>query len=92
MADAESTGNAAFVKASQDVNNLTTKPSNEELLELYALFKQGIFGDNDTPAPGMFEFKAKAKYNAWREKAGMSKAEAQEKYIAYANSLIEKYK
>ncbi|OMJ24634.1 Acyl-CoA-binding protein-like protein [Smittium culicis] len=88
MADAESTGNAAFIKASVDVKSLTTKPSNDVLLELYALFKQGIVGDNNDPAPGMFDLKGKAKYNAWKAKAGMSKEEAQSKYIELVNSLI----
>lgn len=31
-----------------EVKQLTYKPSNDELLQLYALFKQGINGDNTT--------------------------------------------
>ncbi|RUP43607.1 acyl CoA binding protein-domain-containing protein [Jimgerdemannia flammicorona] len=81
MSDAASTGNvhifrkylpsytlAAFVKATEDVNKLTTKPTNEELLELYALFKQAIFGDNTTAKPGMFDPKGKYKWEAWTKK------------------------
>ena len=51
---AEDTGNADFIKAASDVKNLSSKPSNDELLELYALFKQSIFGDNETRTLGSF--------------------------------------
>ncbi|PVU91222.1 hypothetical protein BB561_004507 [Smittium simulii] len=78
MADAESTGNAEFIKASVDVRNLPTLPSND----------QGVVGDNKDPQPGMFDFKAKAKYNAWLSKAGITKEEAQAKYIELVHSLM----
>jgi diazepam-binding inhibitor (GABA receptor modulating acyl-CoA-binding protein) len=48
MADAESTGNAAFIEAANDVKALPSKPSDDDLLTLYGLFKQGIVGDNNT--------------------------------------------
>ncbi|XP_052132453.1 acyl-CoA-binding domain-containing protein 6 [Frankliniella occidentalis] len=37
-----------FQKAAEDVKNLKATPSNDELLELYALFKQGSVGDVNT--------------------------------------------
>ncbi|MEP2346514.1 MAG: acyl-CoA-binding protein, partial [Algoriphagus sp.] len=43
----------------------TEKPTNEELLKLYGLYKQATEGDNETERPGGFDFKAAAKYNAW---------------------------
>ena len=39
----------------------------------------------------MLELEKKAKWNAWDAKKGLSKEEAQEKYIAYAEQLIAKY-
>ncbi|MGW3152366.1 acyl-CoA-binding domain-containing protein [Streptomyces sp. NPDC001177] len=39
-------------------------PSNEQMLELYGLFKQGIHGDNETGGPGMFNLTVRAKSNA----------------------------
>jgi acyl-CoA-binding protein len=39
----------------------------------------------------MFDMKARAKWNAWTSHKGMSKTEAQEKYIVHANALIKKY-
>jgi diazepam-binding inhibitor (GABA receptor modulating acyl-CoA-binding protein) len=48
MADAESTGNAAFIQAANDAKALSSKPSDNDLLTLYGLFKQGVVGDNNT--------------------------------------------
>lgn len=59
-----------FEEAADKVKNLKTSPSNEELLELYALYKQGTVGDNTTPKPGMLDMKGKAKWGAWNDKKG----------------------
>jgi diazepam-binding inhibitor (GABA receptor modulating acyl-CoA-binding protein) len=64
---------------------------NDEKLELYGLFKQGKFGDNNTDKPGLFSFEAKAKWEAWTKKKGMSQDEAMAAYIAYANGRFEFY-
>jgi hypothetical protein len=37
-----------FNEAAQSVKNLTKRPSDEELLEAYALYKQATVGDNNT--------------------------------------------
>lgn len=37
-----------FDKAAEDVKTLTTSPGNDDLLVLYALFKQGTVGDCNT--------------------------------------------
>ena len=37
-----------FDKAAEEVKNLTKKPTDEEMLEIYALFKQGTVGDVNT--------------------------------------------
>lgn len=37
-----------FNEAAERVKTLTKRPTDQELLDLYALFKQGTFGDNDT--------------------------------------------
>ncbi|XP_043270735.1 acyl-CoA-binding protein homolog 1-like [Venturia canescens] len=80
-----------FDEAAKAVKNLTSRPTDAELLELYALFKQGSIGDNNTPKPGMLDLKGKAKWNAWDGKKGMSKEDAKKAYIAYANGLVAKY-
>lgn len=37
-----------FNTAAEEVKNLATKPSDNQLLELYGLFKQATVGDNTT--------------------------------------------
>jgi diazepam-binding inhibitor (GABA receptor modulator, acyl-CoA-binding protein) len=69
----------------------TTRPSNEELLKLYGLFKQATEGDNQGERPGGFDFKAAAKYNAWHMLKGKSKEEANAAYIDLVEELSKKY-
>lgn len=69
----------------------TSKPSNEELLKIYALYKQATIGDNKEERPGGFDFVAAAKYNAWLKELGKEKGEASEEYISYVNGLSSKY-
>ncbi|ORY87038.1 acyl-CoA-binding protein 1 [Protomyces lactucae-debilis] len=78
---------AAFTKAAEEVKNLSKKPSNTELLELYSLYKQATVGDNTTPKPGMFDMTGKAKWTAWEEKKGLSKEDAEKQYIEYVEKL-----
>lgn len=37
-----------FNKAAEDVNNLKARPTDQELLEIYALYKQASVGDCNT--------------------------------------------
>ena len=71
---------------------LTKRPSNEELLSLYALFKQASEGDVSGDRPGGFDFKAIAKYDAWAELKGKSKDQAMQDYISLMDKLYQQYK
>lgn len=66
---------------------LSTRPSNEDLLMIYALYKQATIGDNQTEAPGGFDFKAAAKYNSWKKLTGTSKEEAMQRYVDLIDRL-----
>ena len=70
---------------------LTKRPTNEELLDLYALFKQATEGDNNEDRPGGFDFKAIAKHDAWTAKKGKTKDQAMESHVALVNSLYAQY-
>lgn len=70
---------------------LTKRPSNEELLQLYALYKQATEGDTTGDRPGGFDFKAIAKYDAWAELKGKSKDQAKSDYIALVEKLHKEY-
>jgi carboxylesterase len=78
----------AFVEAQARVKTLTKAPSTEELLELYALYKQGDKGDVDGKRPGMLDIKGRAKYDAWTSKKGMTKEAAMAAYVALVERLL----
>jgi acyl-CoA thioester hydrolase len=79
-----------FEAAKKRVMELTAKPSNDKMLELYSLNKQATIGDINADKPAMFDFVAAAKFNAWTTKKGMSKEEAQQKYIDFVEGLFQK--
>lgn len=78
-----------FEAAKKRVLELPEKPDNSVMLELYALNKQATIGDINIDKPAMFDFVAAAKYNAWSAKKGISREEAQKKYIDYVESLFK---
>ena len=81
-----------FLNAAKIVSNLKTKPVDDEMLELYAYFKQAVIGDaSDDSKPGFLDFKGKAKWTAWKKVSGTSKHDAECKYIEIVNTLIKKY-
>ncbi|KZC14425.1 Acyl-CoA-binding protein like protein, partial [Dufourea novaeangliae] len=81
-----------FEEAAEAVKSLTKRPTDQEFLELYALFKQATVGNVDTSRPGMLDLKGKAKWDAWKSKDGMSQDDAKEAYIKFVSTLTEKYK
>jgi len=83
--------NQEFEKAVARSKELTKRPSNEELLKLYALYKQASEGDVAGDRPGGFDFKAIAKYDAWAEQKGKSRDAAMDEYIRFVQTLYEQY-
>ena len=63
------------------------RPSNEELLQLYGLFKQATEGDVSGSRPGMLDLKGRAKYDAWARQKGASKDDAMKGYVALVTKL-----
>ena len=80
-----------FEQAAENVKKLTQRPTNEELLELYGLYKQATVGDCNTDRPGFMDPKGRAKWDKWDGNKGMSKDDAEKKYVELANSVIAKY-
>jgi diazepam-binding inhibitor (GABA receptor modulator, acyl-CoA-binding protein) len=80
-----------FEQAVTRSKELTKRPSNEELLQLYALYKQATEGDVTGDRPGGFDFKAIAKYDAWAEIKGKSKDQAMNDYVNLVNQLHQQY-
>ena len=80
--------NAAFEQAQKDVKTLTERPSNDDLLELYALFKQGSAGDVSGKRPGMLDMVGRAKYDAWAKKKGTNSDTAKQQYIDKVEGML----
>lgn len=79
-----------FQTATERVKDLTSRPSNEDLLNLYALYKQATEGDVHGDKPGMFDFKGAAKYSAWDSLRGTDGDTARQRYIDLVQSLLAK--
>ena len=79
-----------FENAVERSKTLTERPSNDILLQLYALYKQGSEGDINTERPGGFDFKNIAKWDAWNKLQGKSQEEARAEYIQLVNELAAK--
>merc|ERR1711953_1558604 len=83
---------STFEEAVEIISNKVNKTmTNDELKEIYGLYKQATVGDINTERPGMLDFKGKAKWDSWKSKEGISQDEATEKYIAYSKEMVEKH-
>ncbi|XP_071759427.1 acyl-CoA-binding domain-containing protein 7 [Centroberyx gerrardi] len=82
---------AEFEKIAEDVKKVKTRPTDQELLDVYGLYKQGVVGDINIDKPGMMDMKGKAKWEAWNSRKGMSKDDAMSAYITLAKEIISKY-
>jgi diazepam-binding inhibitor (GABA receptor modulating acyl-CoA-binding protein) len=80
-----------FTTAVNTVNQLYVQPTTDEMLKLYGYYKQAIVGDINISKPGFFSFKESKKWEAWDENKGMTKFDAEVKYIIYVNEMIQKY-
>ena len=77
-----------FKEAVIESKNLGEKPSNETLLQLYALYKQSTEGEiNTEPPANPFDFVSKAKYEAWLALKGKTTATAMSEYVELVNKL-----
>ncbi|THF86841.1 acyl-CoA-binding protein [Deinococcus sp. KSM4-11] len=76
-----------FEQAQLDVKTLTRKPGVPELLQLYALYKQGSLGDVQGDRPRGFDLAGGAKFDAWAALSGTPPEQAQEEYVALVMKL-----
>jgi diazepam-binding inhibitor (GABA receptor modulating acyl-CoA-binding protein) len=68
--------------------SLAEKPGNDVLLQLYSLYKQATEGDvNIDPPANMFDFVARAKFNAWESLKGKPKEAAMQEYVELVAKL-----
>ena len=61
-----------FETAQADVKKLSKRPDNEDMLRLYAHYKQATAGDVSGERPGAFSLVDRAKYDAWARRTHTS--------------------
>jgi acyl-CoA-binding protein len=81
---------AAFEQAVELSKNLPSRPDNNTLLKLYALYKQATEGDVQGSKPGFTDPVGRAKFDAWDKLMGTDSADAEGQYIALVNKLAGK--
>ena len=79
-----------FADATARVEKRKTRPSNDQLLDLYGLYKQATEGDVAGSRPGILDLKGRAKYDAWSKRKGTAKDEAMKGYVALVDELEKK--
>ncbi len=77
----------SFQSAQARVQKLAARPSNDDLLALYALYKQATEGDVKGKRPGMLDVKGRAKYDAWAKQKGTAADDAKARYVELADRL-----
>lgn len=78
---------AKFKDAADQAKSLKERPSNDDMLLLYALYKQSTSGDVSGSRPGVFDLVGKAKYDAWEAQKGVKQEAAKKAYIKLVDSL-----
>ena len=78
-----------FQQAQVEVKQLPSKPGNDDLLSLYALYKQATTGEaSGAKKPGRFDLVGKAKYEAWSKLAGTPADDAKRRYVETVQRLL----
>jgi diazepam-binding inhibitor (GABA receptor modulator, acyl-CoA-binding protein) len=78
---------AQFEKASEAAKALKSRPDNDTLLKMYALYKQGSEGDNAGRRPGITDPIGRRKFDAWLAEKGTSQEDAMTAYVELIKSL-----
>ncbi|WP_218510931.1 acyl-CoA-binding protein [Variovorax sp. dw_308] len=76
-----------FESAHANSKLLSERPDNPTLLKIYGLYKQATAGDNVEKKPAFSDFVARAKWEAWTTRKGMSADDAKQGYIDLIESL-----
>eukprot|EP00759_Apiculatamorpha_spiralis_P019396 PhF_6_TR25455/c1_g1_i2/m.35224 len=75
----------AAVAASKNIADAT----NDDKLQLYALFKQATVGPCNTPKPGVFDVVGQAKWNAWKKLGDEDAMTSKCKYVALVRKFVK---
>ena len=91
MADLKQQFSAAVEAVRNAPSDGDYKPSNDEKLKMYALFRQGSDGDATGKRPGMLDPIGRFKYDAWAKLKGMSQEAAMQEYIEQVKRVEQQF-
>ena len=80
-----------FTHSTKIIKTLTERPTNDELLKLYGLFKQATEGNNTNSPPSIVNIKDRAKWTAWHNQKGKTRRNAQKEYNDFVTLLLSQY-
>ncbi|MEM8559319.1 MAG: acyl-CoA-binding protein [Bacteroidota bacterium] len=78
---------ARFQEAAAAAQDLPSRPDNDTLLRLYALYKQATAGDVSGKRPGFTNPVGRAKYDAWAALEGTDSEAAKQDYVDLVGGL-----
>ena len=78
---------AQIEQAARESTELPSRPDNNTLLQIYALYKQATAGDVNTKRPGMTDFVGRAKWDAWEKLKGTTGEQAMQAYVDLIHKL-----
>ncbi|KAF7667818.1 hypothetical protein LDENG_00042950 [Lucifuga dentata] len=76
-----------FESAAGRVRGLIQTASRDQMLYLYARYKQVKAGKCNIPKPGFFDFEGQRKWQAWKQLGDMEAAQAMREYVSCVNVL-----
>ncbi|MGP1629552.1 MAG: acyl-CoA-binding protein [Giesbergeria sp.] len=79
--------NDRFEASVAQSKNLSERPDNSTLLQIYALYKQATSGDNAEKKPSFSDMVGRAKWDAWAKLKGTEQDAARQQYIDLITSL-----
>ena len=82
-----------FEAAARRIKNVNTKPSDDQLLQLYGLYKVATTGAAPSQAAQWFDVKRRAMNESWSaawRQCGGNKKEAMRAYVILVNSLTSR--
>jgi diazepam-binding inhibitor (GABA receptor modulator, acyl-CoA-binding protein) len=72
-----------FEQAAQEIKVHGKSMSNDDLSQIYGLYKQATVGDINIPQPSFYQLTEKAKWNSWNSQKGKSADQAKHEYVEY---------
>ncbi len=76
-----------FQAAVSNSRNISQRPDNSTLLQIYALYKQATEGDVTGDKPGFGDLVGRAKWDAWNKLNGLPQEDAMQQYVDLIDSL-----